>query len=130
MASTNFAALTDEQYTVWSRDFWREARNKTFLMSFAGDSANSMIQRITELRKTTDGARAVITLINEATGDGVVGDNELEGNEEALTASDMVIQLDQWRKAHKSAGKRSEEHTSELQSRENLVCRLLLEKKK
>src|SRR5436309_3406330 len=28
------------------------------------------------------------------------------------------------------AGARSEEHTSELQSRENLVCRLLLEKKK
>src|SRR5690606_40994143 len=28
------------------------------------------------------------------------------------------------------AGERSEEHTSELQSRENLVCRLLLEKKK
>src|SRR5690606_41759771 len=28
------------------------------------------------------------------------------------------------------AGRRSEEHTSELQSRENLVCRLLLEKKK
>src|SRR5690606_39801026 len=27
-------------------------------------------------------------------------------------------------------GGRSEEHTSELQSRENLVCRLLLEKKK
>src|SRR5690606_40860669 len=27
-------------------------------------------------------------------------------------------------------GPRSEEHTSELQSRENLVCRLLLEKKK
>src|SRR5436309_5388856 len=28
------------------------------------------------------------------------------------------------------AEQRSEEHTSELQSRENLVCRLLLEKKK
>src|SRR2546422_6747042 len=28
------------------------------------------------------------------------------------------------------AGKRSEEHTSELQSRLHLVCRLLLEKKK
>src|SRR5690606_40947822 len=28
-----------------------------------------------------------------------------------------------------SGGNRSEEHTSELQSRENLVCRLLLEKK-
>src|SRR5690606_39596424 len=30
----------------------------------------------------------------------------------------------------KSKAKRSEEHTSELQSRENLVCRLLREKKK
>src|SRR5690606_41375097 len=29
-----------------------------------------------------------------------------------------------------AAPRRSEEHTSELQSRENLVCRLLLEKKK
>src|SRR3989442_11095970 len=29
-----------------------------------------------------------------------------------------------------SAGSRSEEHTSELQSRPHLVCRLLLEKKK
>src|SRR5690606_41373914 len=28
------------------------------------------------------------------------------------------------------SNRRSEEHTSELQSRENLVCRLLLEKKK
>src|SRR5690606_39560466 len=28
-----------------------------------------------------------------------------------------------------SIGNRSEEHTSELQSRENLVCRLLIEKK-
>src|SRR5690606_40705876 len=31
---------------------------------------------------------------------------------------------------HQCSGLRSEEHTSELQSRENLVCRLLLEKKK
>src|SRR5690606_40377354 len=31
-------------------------------------------------------------------------------------------------RAHRAV--RSEEHTSELQSRENLVCRLLLEKKK
>src|SRR2546430_7729980 len=31
---------------------------------------------------------------------------------------------------HHAGGKRSEEHTSELQSQSNLVCRLLLEKKK
>src|SRR5690349_23399373 len=32
--------------------------------------------------------------------------------------------------AHHAADDRSEEHTSELQSRRDLVCRLLLEKKK
>src|SRR5436309_12548619 len=32
--------------------------------------------------------------------------------------------------AREITAQRSEEHTSELQSRENLVCRLLLEKKK
>src|SRR5688572_32495997 len=32
--------------------------------------------------------------------------------------------------AHNVINKRSEEHTSELQSQSNLVCRLLLEKKK
>src|SRR2546422_7783759 len=40
-----------------------------------------------------------------------------------LTALDMV-------QARRSQQKRSEEHTSELQSRLHLVCRLLLEKKK
>src|SRR3989440_2287173 len=33
-------------------------------------------------------------------------------------------------RAYSAGGKRSEEHTSELQSRSDLVCRLLLEKKK
>src|SRR5207302_10792130 len=33
------------------------------------------------------------------------------------------------RPAFRGLARRSEEHTSELQSRENLVCRLLLEKK-
>src|SRR2546430_12651721 len=37
---------------------------------------------------------------------------------------------DQHRQAVETATARSEEHTSELQSQSNLVCRLLLEKKK
>src|SRR5438874_6069473 len=35
-----------------------------------------------------------------------------------------------WRKSCRAKHSRSEEHTSELQSRRDLVCRLLLEKKK
>src|SRR5260370_22319102 len=36
----------------------------------------------------------------------------------------------EWLRGHGVVAKRSEEHTSELQSHLNLVCRLLLEKKK
>src|SRR5690242_20815144 len=36
----------------------------------------------------------------------------------------------QWTGPESGSGRRSEEHTSELQSHVNLVCRLLLEKKK
>src|SRR5690554_7489420 len=43
------------------------------------------------------------------------------GNSEALAPLSRVVV---------SASRRSEEHTSELQSRPHLVCRLLLEKKK
>src|SRR5438132_7493790 len=35
-----------------------------------------------------------------------------------------------WPRQNKSRSRRSEEHTSELQSHSDLVCRLLLEKKK
>src|SRR5438874_10629578 len=40
------------------------------------------------------------------------------------------INLKQWRVEPDNFDIRSEEHTSELQSRRDLVCRLLLEKKK
>src|SRR5438874_10158954 len=42
----------------------------------------------------------------------------------------LVRPADRAREARARAGGRSEEHTSELQSRRDLVCRLLLEKKK
>src|SRR3712207_8142881 len=40
------------------------------------------------------------------------------------------VRFRQWRRLLPTSERRSEEHTSELQSRQYLVCRLLLEKKK
>lgn len=108
---TNFGLLTDNELTTWSRRFWKEARNNSFLMSFMGDDENSMIQRITELRQSTDGARAVITMVNDAVGDGVVGDSQLEGNEEALKSTEAVINMDQWRHAHRSEGEMADQRS-------------------
>src|SRR5690606_39544620 len=42
----------------------------------------------------------------------------------------LLFQVPRQKRHSGMCPRRSEEHTSELQSRENLVCRLLLEKKK
>ena len=111
MAVTNFAALTDEQLTVWSRDLWKAARNNSFVSRFTGTGPNSMIQRITELTKSEKGARAVITLVADLEGDGVVGDNQLEGNEEAGKAFDLVIQIDQLRHGTRHKGRMADQRS-------------------
>ena len=105
MALTNFASLTSNQLTAWSRDFWQVARNMSFINQFAGSGQNAMVQRITELTKSEKGTKAVITLLADMTGDGVTGDNTLEGNEEALRAYDITIELDQLRFANRIAGR-------------------------
>src|SRR5260370_15014182 len=48
----------------------------------------------------------------------------------ALRSTFAAAARKSWRKLPPNCAKRSEEHTSELQSHLNLVCRLLLEKKK
>src|SRR5436305_7584788 len=52
------------------------------------------------------------------------------GAEEFVPPADSAIWLPPQRTFSSLTGGRSEEHTSELQSRPHLVCRLLLEKKK
>src|SRR5690606_42136331 len=61
--------------------------------------------------------------------EGVGGVGVVHGQREGLTLVDALEPTGDDGDGGEAAG-RSEEHTSELQSRENLVCRLLLEKKK
>jgi N4-gp56 family major capsid protein len=109
MSLTNFAALTDEQKTIWSMDLWRQARNFSFINKFMGKGPNSMIQHITELKKSEKGARAVITLLADLEGDGIVGDRTLEGNEEAMKSYDQVIRIDQMRHANRHEGRMADQ---------------------
>jgi hypothetical protein len=109
MALTNFAALTNEQKTTWAMDLWKQARNMSFISKFLGKDANSVIQHITELKKSEKGARAVITLLADLQGDGVVGDRTLENNEEAMLTFDQVIRLDQMRHANRHQGRMADQ---------------------
>lgn len=105
MAATNFGLLTSEQKTIWSMQFWSQARNMSFVNKFLGKGENSMIQHVTELKQSQAGARAVMTLLTDLEGDGVAGDRQLKGNEEQLKSFDKVIRIDQLRNANSNEGR-------------------------
>ncbi len=106
---TNFGLLTSEQKTVWSMDLWKQARNMSFVNKFLGSDANAIVHHITELKKDEKGARAVITLLADLTGDGVAGDRTLEGNEEGMQTFDQVIRIDQLRNANRLEGEMADQ---------------------
>lgn len=107
MAMTNFARLGLQQRLAWGRRIWKAARNQSFILNhFTGDSEQSVVQRVTELTETAKGtSEAVFTLVPDLEGDGVVGDNQLEGNEEELKAMDQTITFDQIRNANRLEGR-------------------------
>ena len=118
MALTNFALLTDEQKTIWAMDTWRHARNQSFINKFLGKGTNSLIQHVTDLKKSVKGTRAVITLLADLEGDGVAGDRTLEGNEEAMKSYDIVIRYDMLRHANRHEGRMADQK-SVVEFREN-----------
>lgn len=111
MATTDFGRLMQQPLTAWSKAFWSEARNRSFVMPFVGESADSMIQRIPELTMTKSGNVCVITLLLDAQGDGIVGDNQAKGNEEALGLDENKIRFDQLRFAHATTGRMADQKT-------------------
>lgn len=116
MAHTDFGALSDLQKTVHSTKIAKQNRDENFFMSneFLGkgiEDMNRPLFRVTELTKDVRGSRAVMPLVTDLTGGGVVGDNILEGNEEALEADSQTIQIDQLRNGVRSKGKMSEQET-------------------
>src|SRR2546421_8887523 len=90
-------------YTTLSRSVEVERRKKR-------DRRTGLTRRL-ELRTAGDQIQAALDLLSRALDHGVLFDEDRWLLETAITRL------------------RSEEHTSELQSRSDLVCRLLLEKK-
>jgi N4-gp56 family major capsid protein len=106
----NFAALTAEQKLVWSRTLWKQARDLTFIEKFTGGS-DSVIQRITELTRTEKGEQVIIHLLADLIGDGVVGDNERENNEEEMQSYNDKITIDLISHGVRQKGKMADQKT-------------------
>ncbi len=108
---TNFAALTPQQKIVWSRDVWSAARDQMFVKNFIGTGDNSVIQRITELTKTEKGEKVLMHLVADLVDDGVIGDNEREGNEEAMQSYSQEITIDLMTHSVRNKGKLADQKT-------------------
>lgn len=116
MAATDFGALSDAEKTVWANEIWVAYRDNSFWFSngFIGESqkdVNKPVYRVTDLTETERGRECVMQLVLDLEGDGVAGDNELNGNEEPLVNDAQIIKLDQLRHGVVSKGEMSEQAT-------------------
>lgn len=108
MAVTSYGVNAPEAVKLWSRKLFREALKKTWASKFMGTSSNSLCQIVEDTSKGPgDRVRVILRML--LSGDGIVGDGTLEGNEEALTTYTDDIFIDQLRHAVRSGGKMSEQ---------------------
>ena len=108
MAETAYGVNAPEAKKLWSSQLAREALKATWIQKFIGDSSDDVIQTYSDTKKDA-GDRIRITLRMQLNGDGTVGDNTLEGNEESLATYTDDLFIDQLRHAVKSAGKMTEQ---------------------
>lgn len=109
MAATDFGALQVAQKRLWAAETWKAGRDQSFFFAngFIGTNdsdMNSVIQRVTKLTETERGLSCVMQLVLDLVQDGVVGDNELDGNEESMINDAQIIRIDQLRSGVKSKG--------------------------
>lgn len=95
---------------AWAKDTWEAGLRKSFFDKFTGEGAGNIVQIKTELKKGK-GDSINIPLLLPLSGAGVSGDNDLEGNEEALIYRDFDVSIDQLRNAVRIAGNFEEQKT-------------------
>lgn len=108
MALTSYGVNSPETNKVWRKQLFEEALAATTIGKFMGEGSGSVLQELDDLRKTA-GDRITVTLRMQLTGDGVLGDATLEGNEEALVTYTDNLFIDQLRNAVRSGGKMSDQ---------------------
>lgn len=108
MATTSYGVNHPLAVKLWSRKLFHEMIGKSFVGKFTGTKDDSLIQMKTETQKGP-GDKITFGLRNLLQGDGVQGDNGLEGNEEALVTYNDAVIIDQLRHAVRSKGRMSEQ---------------------
>lgn len=108
MATTQYGVNHPLAVKLWSKKLFYESLKQCWMNKFFGNDSNSLIQ-IKEDTQKSAGDRITQGLRMQLTGNGVEGDNTLEGNEEALATYSDNLLINQLRHAVRSDGKMSEQ---------------------
>ena len=120
MATTSYGVNDTLAVKVWAKKLFVDALKETKADQFMGKTSSSLIHVKDDLAKSA-GDKITVGLRMQLSGDGVLGDGTLEGNEESLaTYADSVV-IDQLRHATRSAGKMSEQRVPFSVREENKV---------
>lgn len=109
MATTSVSAALVKK--AWAKATWQAAMNNIFFSKFTGTDAGSIVQVLTDLSKDNSGDTITVPLLMKLKGDGITGDNTLEGNEEALVYRDFSVTIDQIRNGVRLKGRMEEKKT-------------------
>lgn len=109
MVIGNTASDSGLRAQVWSKDLWRDVEDDLFFMraKMMGSDTNNIVFTMDDLIKT-QGDRITVPLTYNLSGNGVTGDNELEGNEEKIQPYSDAVLIDQIRNAVRLTGKLDE----------------------
>lgn len=95
---------------AWAKEVYESGIHKSFFEKFTGTSPGSIVQVKQELTKQA-GDSIIIPLLMPLTGQGVLGDEQLEGNEEQLIYRDFKVTIDQVRNGVRIKGRMAEKQT-------------------
>lgn len=92
---------------LWQKELYKDVMDNLYFKKFMGTGENNIIQIKSDLKKSP-GDTVTLPLTAKLTGNGITGDSELEGNEEAISAYSDSISIDQIRNAVRLTGKLDE----------------------
>ena len=113
----NFQVATGSNHNVlnWERTLNREVLKMMQFTKWFGSGTDSAIKVIGDSlrgnKPNAAGDTVYTTLLVNLTGDGVAGDTQLQGNEEALTLHRQTVTINQLRQGVKSDGRMTNQRT-------------------
>lgn len=103
---SNTVSVSGNRMQLWSKELFKDVIDGMYFTQngLMGENDNNIIQVFSGLKKSP-GDRITVPLTAKLSGSGVVGDAELEGNEESITAYSESIIIDQIRNAVRLTGR-------------------------